>query len=322
MNFFFSASRSVKFETLNLKPKTLNLLLIIPRGGKESRGDGQHQPAPMQTALVGGVLEDFHRLGAAHVGVACRQFDKIRERVGHAEVNIMAQCFVQFFLSVLKVGGDGVEVVGGVDGQSRDGADVATDIEVLQTGGEVVRIVVKIEKFHGTVKIVVRTEQGGECPRLFMENKAQIAICRDGVIVTAQVIITSVKVVDVIGGDGGLSASHEGVQLDSVFLSAHLVVEGAFHIDNAGVQVQVCAENLLEDSFVRLIIFLALHSDIHAEQGDAEEVFRSVVVVPKGLHGLVGLYSIGIVGDTGGNVFCILVVGEDQVHFVTVTLET
>ena len=77
----------------------------------------------------------------------------------------------------------------------------------------------------------------------------------------------------------------------------------------------------MEDSFVRLIIFFALHPDVHAEQGDPEEVFRRVVVVPQRLHGLVGLYSVGIVGDAGGDVFRILVVGEDQVHFVTIALE-
>ena len=147
----------------------------------------------------------------------------------------MAQGFLQFSLLVFKISSDGVKVVSGVDFQSRDWADITTDIEVLQTRGEVVYIVVKIEKFHGTIKIVVRTEQRGERSGLFMVNKTKTAMGRDGELVTTQVIVSRIKVIYLVWGDGGLCASHEGVQLDSVLLSTHLIIERTFQIDNAGV---------------------------------------------------------------------------------------
>ena len=179
----------------------------------------------MQTARVGDVLEDFHRLGATHVGIACRQSDEIPESVSYAEVNIMTQCFIHFFVLEFKVSSDGVKVVSGIKFQSLNRTDITADIEVLQTRGEVVHIVVKIEKLHGTIKIMVRAEQRGESSSFFMVNKTQSTIHRYREIVTTQVIITGIKVVDLAWRDRGLCTSHKSIQLNTVFLSTHLIVE-------------------------------------------------------------------------------------------------
>ena len=79
---------------------------------------------------------------------------------------------------------------------------------------------------------------------------------------------------------------------------------------------------MLKEGFIGLVRFLALHPDIHADQRDSEKVLRRIVVVPKGLHGLVRLYSAGIIADALGYVFGILVIGEEYMYLVPVSFET
>lgn len=64
-----------------------------------------------------------------------------------------------------------------------------------------------------------------------------------------------------------------------------------------------------------------LHSNVHYQQGDTEGFSGEVVVVPSGLHGLVGQGTAGVVAGTVGHVLLVLVVGKDKVRLVSAALK-
>ena len=60
-----------------------------------------------------------------------------------------------------------------------------------------------------------------------------------------------------------------------------------------------------------------LHTDIHRQQRQTKGCGVEVVVVPCGLHGLVGEGTAGVVAGAVGHVLLVLVVGKDKVRFVS-----
>lgn len=67
----FSRKRTLFLFTHHLTSNIslLTFFLVLPRSRENRRVDLQHNPAPVQSALLADTLENLHRFGAAHIGI-------------------------------------------------------------------------------------------------------------------------------------------------------------------------------------------------------------------------------------------------------------
>ena len=65
--------------------------LALPDGGEEFWGDGEHDPCPLELAVVVGALQSDHRVGAAHERIAGADGGVFHELVGDGGLHLVTE---------------------------------------------------------------------------------------------------------------------------------------------------------------------------------------------------------------------------------------
>ena len=175
-----------------------------------------------------------------------------------------------------------------------------------------------VEEVHGTVELVVGAEDGGESPEGVVLDEADVAFLRHHeIVVTTEIVKACLESEGTTGLPFGQDAGHPCFDSLAVFVVPGLAVVGGFEVPVWQCIFSVGTIELLPFDMVVVAGQSRLHTDIHCQQRQTKGCGVKVVVVPCGLHGLVGEGTAGVVAGAVGHVFLVLVVGKDKVRFVS-----